>query len=238
MPRRRRGWHLGGTYHLTHRCHEKNFLFKFKKYRSLYLEYLHDAVKRYKLSVLDYIVTSNHIHLLVYVSRGVNISRAIQYVHGRIGQSFNHSKDREGAFWKDRFHATRIQDGKHLCSCLFYIDLNMVRAGEIDNPFNWEHAGCQEYFYIKERKKTVDTARLLKCLGMRDMDGFRKWYSLTLENYLKQIDLKREDFWSKAIAVGDIDWLEKIKNSENIKRVKIHEFNSKNTNLHFLYTIR
>jgi len=29
MPRRRRGWIDDACYHVTHRCHEREFLFKF-----------------------------------------------------------------------------------------------------------------------------------------------------------------------------------------------------------------
>ena len=32
MPRRRRYWIRNGCYHLTHRCHERKFLFRFAKY--------------------------------------------------------------------------------------------------------------------------------------------------------------------------------------------------------------
>jgi hypothetical protein len=36
---------------------------------------------------------------------------------------------------------------------------------------------------------------------------FREWYGKTLEEKLRGLKMKRVDFWSKAIAVGDPDWL-------------------------------
>jgi len=33
-----------------------------------------------------------------------------------------------GHFWKDRFHATVIEDAAHLLGCSFYVDLNAVKA--------------------------------------------------------------------------------------------------------------
>ena len=43
---------------------------------------------------------------------------------------FSHlRKNRNGAFWEDRYHATAVQTNKHLIKCITYIDLNMVRAG-------------------------------------------------------------------------------------------------------------
>ena len=51
--------------------------------------------------------TSNHIHLLV-VDDGDRdaIPKAIQLVAGRTGQKYNQRKERKGAYWEDRYHAT------------------------------------------------------------------------------------------------------------------------------------
>ncbi len=65
MPRASRYYHTGHVWHITHRCHKQDFLLKFAKYRQCWLQWLFEAKKRYGLCVLDYIVTSNHIHLLV-----------------------------------------------------------------------------------------------------------------------------------------------------------------------------
>ncbi len=51
--------------HLTHRCHKKEFLLKFARDRRRWLQWLFEAKKRYGIRVLNYIVTSNHVHLLV-----------------------------------------------------------------------------------------------------------------------------------------------------------------------------
>jgi putative transposase len=47
-----------------------------------------------------------------------------------MGQEYNESKARHGAFWEDRYHATTVESDEHLHRCLVYIDLNMVRAGD------------------------------------------------------------------------------------------------------------
>jgi putative transposase len=62
---------------------------------------------RYDLSVLYYIVTSNHIHLVVRDNgEGDVIPNSIQLIAGRTGQEFNQRKNRKGAFWEDRYHAS------------------------------------------------------------------------------------------------------------------------------------
>lgn len=38
MPGRKRGWIDNACYHITHRCHERRFLFRFAKYRNFSLD--------------------------------------------------------------------------------------------------------------------------------------------------------------------------------------------------------
>ena len=73
-------------------------------------------------------VTSNHLHLLVADTgaRGV-IPNSMQLVAGRTGQEYNQRKDRKGAYWEDRYHATAVESGDHLARCMVYIDIYPVK---------------------------------------------------------------------------------------------------------------
>jgi putative transposase len=103
--------------------------------------------------ILNYAVTSNHIHLLVVdeADRDV-IPNSIRLIAGRTAQEFNQRKRRKGAFWEDRYHATAIESGYHLLQCLVYIDLNMIRAGAVEHPSQWPHCGYQEIQQPKKKK--------------------------------------------------------------------------------------
>jgi hypothetical protein len=71
--------------------------------------------------VLDYIVTSNHIHLLVK-DTGSNVIAGMQLIAGRSAQEYNERKERHGAFWEDRYHASAIEADEHLHRCLAWSD--------------------------------------------------------------------------------------------------------------------
>jgi REP element-mobilizing transposase RayT len=79
------------------------------------MSWLFEAKKRYRLRVLNYMATSNHIHLLVLDSgeRDV-IPKSMQLISGRTTQEFNQRKKRKGAFWEDRYHATAVETDHHL----------------------------------------------------------------------------------------------------------------------------
>ncbi len=73
MARAKRYYIPGHVWHLTHRCHKKEFLLKFSRDRQRWLEWLFEAKKRYGIRVLNYMVTSNHVHLLVLDAGGRDV---------------------------------------------------------------------------------------------------------------------------------------------------------------------
>ena len=93
MPRANRYFLPGYIWHIIHRCHKKEFLLKFLKDRQRWMYWLFEAKKRFKLIVLNYSVTSNHIHLLVY-DKGKKsvIDESMQLT----GQEYNQRKKRKG----------------------------------------------------------------------------------------------------------------------------------------------
>ena len=52
MPRANRHFLRGYVWHITHRCHRRNFLLKFGRDRHSYLVWVLEAKKRFGLSVL------------------------------------------------------------------------------------------------------------------------------------------------------------------------------------------
>ena len=154
MARANRHYIPGHVWHLTHRCHKREFLLKFGKDRLRWMQWLFEAKKRYGLVILNYVVTSNHVHLIVHgKDGGETIPKSIQLLAGRTGQEYNQRKKRKGAFWEDRYHATAIEAGEHLLRCLVYVDLNMVRSGVVSHPEQWPHGGYNEI--QRPRRKNI-----------------------------------------------------------------------------------
>ena len=129
MPRANRHYIPGYVWHITHRCHKGEFLLKFSRDRYRWRDWLFEARKRFGLNVLNYMVTSNHIHLLVSDGGDADtIPRSMQLIAGRTGQEYNLRKKRNGSFWEDRYHATAIECDRHLAQCMVYIDQRLSRV--------------------------------------------------------------------------------------------------------------
>lgn len=205
MPRANRYIVSGQIYHLTHRCHDRSFLFRFAKDRNVYRAMLRDRLGQYPISCLGYCITSNHTHLLVKVDGVAQnvLGRFMQALEGEFAQYYNRRKQRSGAFWSDRYHAVMIDSGEYVWRCLRYIDLNMVRAGAVRAPSEWAWCGYQEMAGLRKRFRLIDQDAVLSALAPG-----RTW-SQVVTHYLEAVRaaleserLAREACWTESLAVG------------------------------------
>ena len=162
--------------------------------------------------ILNYMVTSNHIHLLV-VDDGDRdvIPRSIQLVAGRTAWEYNQRKRRKGAFWEDRYHATAVESGEHLLQCLVYIDLNMVRAGSVSRPSEWPFSGYREIQEPRRKCALIAYERLMELAGFDAYNQLRTAHRDWANDSLGQGRSIRDSKWSRSIAVGSEHFVHKTK---------------------------
>ena len=214
MARAKRHYIPDQIWHITQRCHKREFLLKFKQDRHRWIQWLFEAKRRYGLVVLNYVVTSNHIHLIVKDDNDQKIiPQAVGLIAGRTAQEYNRRKRRKGAFWEDRYHATAIESGEHLLRCLVYIDLNMVRAGVVDHPSQWPHGGYTEIQTPRRKNIIIAHDKLRALAGFEDYASFASVHRKWVHAALKEVDAKRESRWTQSVAVGGELFIERIKNT-------------------------
>ena len=139
------------------------------------------------------------------------IPRSMQLLAGRTGQEYNQRKNRKGAFWQDRYHATAVQSNEHLIKCITYIDLNMVRAGVVKHPQKWIHGGYHEIQKPKQRYSLIDFKSLIRLLPIESQDELKEAHRKWIDDELKKSQLVRQSRWTQSIAVGDKSFVEQIK---------------------------
>lgn len=185
---------------------------KFSRDRQRWLHWLFEAKKRFGLCVLNYTVTSNHIHLLVKDTGDKVIPESLQLIAGRTAQEFNIRKKRKGAFWEDRYHATAIEADSHMFRCLVYIDLNMVRAGAVQHPSQWRHGGYNEIQNPSQRFTLIDLKGLTQLCGIQELKQLQENHRQLVAEALICQNGKREAYWTENIAVGSKAFVEETKN--------------------------
>lgn len=217
MPRANRHYLPGQFWHITHRCHEKTFLLKFARDRRRYRHWLFEARKRFGLCILNYVVTSNHIHLLVKDTGTNVIAQSLQLIAGCTAQEYNRRKQRQGAFWEDRYHATAIEGDAHLHRCIVYIDLNMVRAGVVRHPADWLHGGYREIQTPPDRYSLIDLKSLATVCGFRRANDFQLAHRAWVEEALQLNTMQRDAHWTESLAVGTQPFVENVKRELGLK---------------------
>lgn len=217
MPRANRYFLPGYVWHITHRCHKKDFLLKFQRDRVNWIRWLFEARKRYGLCVLNYIVTSNHVHLLVQDTGNDAIPRSMQLIAGRVGQAYNQRKKRKGAFWEDRYHATAVDTDEYLARCLTYIDMNMVRAGVVKHPRDWSASGYHEIQTPSQRYRIVDLQALLYLLEISSLSELLQRHLSWIDEAIQHDNAQYNDMWSNSIAVGNESFVVAVKSQLTLK---------------------
>jgi putative transposase len=102
------------------RRHRKTLLLQFARDRHNYLRRVFETKKRFGLSVLNYIVTCNHVHLLVRDTGANVIADSMELIAGRSGQEYNQRKGCHGAFWEDGYVLSAISEAQRSLACFAF----------------------------------------------------------------------------------------------------------------------
>ena len=171
--------------------------------------------------VLTYCITSNHVHMLL-TSKGTDdaVSSFMQALEGEFALFYNRRKKRTGAFWGGRFHATMIDSGEYLWRCMRYIDLNMVRAGVVKDPAEWNWTGYGEIVGLRTRYRVVNIPEILERTGQKDSGQVGRWYG----EWVTASAGARDPKWTESIAVGRREFVEAIsRQAEDRMKLEILE---------------
>ena len=92
-------------------------------------------------------------------------------------------------------------------NCLVYVNLNMVRAGEVSHPAEWKWCGHDELVGTRVRNRILNLEGLLQSLDLPDVKDLRDWYSDALQRRLTARKLIREWQWTESLAVGSQEFV-------------------------------
>ncbi len=103
--------------------------------------------KDYKL--ICYTIMQNHIHLVFELLPGnKGISKIMQSIKRISARKSNLFLEREGSFWQDESFDRWIRDEKELYFVIWYVLLNPVKAGLVNEWHEWEHTYCHPDFLV------------------------------------------------------------------------------------------
>jgi len=144
MPRIARIAPGGIVYHVLNRANGRLRLFKKDEDFLAFEEVLALAHERAPIRILDWVMMSNHWHMVLWPERDGELTRFLRWLTLTHAQRWKHAHDAvgHGHLYQGRFKSFPIQDDGHLLTVLRYVERNPVRADLVDAAEDWRWGSC------------------------------------------------------------------------------------------------
>ena len=94
--------------------------------------------------------------------------------------------------------------------------MNMVRAGVVGYPCDWEWCGFREIARLRQRNRIIDQDSLADKLNLGNIGQLRELYTEYINETLSAGRSKREPKWTESLAVGSEGFVRQV--AENLPR--------------------
>ena len=145
----------GVLHHIVHRGNNRNDVFFEQDDYKQYLSLLSHYSRMYNFSILSYCLMTNHVHIVGIPADNGSMSNMIWATHYRYSLQLNQKMGNCGHNWQSRFFSCPC-DEFHGISSIRYVELNPVRAGLVDNPWNYLWSSAMYHVGIKRYPDLLD----------------------------------------------------------------------------------
>lgn len=118
----------GAKYHVTARINRGEFALETAVIKNLFLHTIKRAKKKYSFSLFNFVIMSNHIHLIIKPQGDENLSAIMQWILSVFAVTYNKRYNIHGHLWQDRFKSKVISSIEQLIATHRYINDNPIKA--------------------------------------------------------------------------------------------------------------
>ena len=198
----------GAYYHVTSRGNEQKDIFKSRRDREKFLEYLASATERYGAAIHAWCLMSNHYHLLLETPAG-NLSQIMRHINGAYTTYFNVKRKRSGHLLQGRYKAILVEADEYLAELSRYIHLNPVRAGIVERPEQYQWSSYQSFIGQSKPPAWLKTGFTLGCFAKKESDARRKYKSFVEGMIGKEYESLESKTFGASI-LGNADFVEEV----------------------------
>jgi putative transposase len=164
----------GAFYHVTSRGNERKAVFKSKRDREKFLEYLETATLKYNAVVHVYCLMDNHYHIFLETPSG-NLPQIMRHINGAYTTYFNAKRSRSGHLFQGRYKAILVDADEYAKELSRYIHLNPVRADMVERPEEYTWSSLQDYIGARKPPEWLHRDFILGYFG-NNLSGAEKEY--------------------------------------------------------------
>jgi putative transposase len=143
MPRIARVVAVSYPHHITQRGNNRADVFFNAEDRAFYIKTLKNYSDKWGVAIWAYCLMTNHVHLLVMPSGEESLAQCIGRTNLIYTQYVNRKYRRSGRLWQNRFYSTIVEDDPYLWAVVRYIELNPVKAGQVQKPEDYPWSSCK-----------------------------------------------------------------------------------------------
>jgi len=192
----------GAFYHVTSRGNEQKPVFKSKKDREKFLEYLESATERYGALIHAFCLMDNHYHLLLETPHG-NLPQIMHHINGAYTTYFNTKWKRSGHLFQGRYHSILVEKDAYAEEISRYIHLNPVRAGIVKRPGECAWSSYNYYVGVKKAPEWLHRDHILAYFGKKLADAQEKYKKFVLSVVENEYDSPLKSIFASTVLGSD-----------------------------------
>jgi len=117
----------------------------------LFLEELDRARTNYGFSILGYVITPEHVHLVIYPPDGMPLGLVVREMKSRSAKQLFARERRakestQRVFWQKRCYDHNCRTRESTFEKITYCHNNPVRRGLVSDPGEWRWSSCNCYY--------------------------------------------------------------------------------------------
>lgn len=199
----------GAFYHVTSRGNERKAVFKNKRDRLKFLEYLETATERYHAVFHAFCLMDNHYHLLLETPSG-NLSQIMRHINGAYTTYFNIKWARSGHLFQGRYKAILVEKDEYARELSRYIHLNPVRAKMVEMPEEYVWSSYNFYIGRKKAPEWLHREFILGYFGEKESVSQRGYRQFVLSLIDQEYESPLRDIVG-SVLLGSQDFINFIK---------------------------
>ena len=208
MPKKKRVWYPGATYHVMSRGNRRAAIFKEKADYIDFLEYLGNVKEAFDFKIHAICLMTNHFHMVVE-TQDKELWKIMHKLLLLYAANYNIKYQLTGHLFENRYNACLIEDERYFLEVSRYIHLNPVKAMMVREPQAYEYSSYGLFGNSDDSEKPkkagtmisdlVDTSRVLSCFKYDPKEQYRMFVegkiSHAEQEMLIQKDIREDDMW-------------------------------------------
>lgn len=194
----------GYIYHILNRANARSTIFTSDREYQDFEDIFFEAIEKFKMRVVAYVLMPNHFHLVLYPEIDGEIKKFMHWLTLTHTQRW-HVKNKTigyGHLYQGRYKSFIVEEDPHLWALLAYVERNPLRAKLVKHLENWKWSS-----YYKRIHGTLPQKKLLATDSVTWPHNYQNLVNQSEDK--DTIELIRNSV-NRGKPYGSIGWTEKM----------------------------